>query len=573
MSIYNAAIPLRPGGPTSPERAWFDPVVEVEDLLREMADSSRLGAVELVGHVAPEVPGRLLGDPKPVRQVLFSLTANALKCTEKGEVLVEMGVEARTDAGLRLGLTVRDTGRGIPMERQDGLFESSSGKGDTGLPLGAIVRLLEQWGSRLEVESCPSRGSTFRFTAPFGHAPAAASPSFTPPPEWRDRPILVVDDSPVCGRALDTLLKAWGLRPQTVNGGQTALEVLEAASRRGESFAAVVLDARMPQLSGFAVADRLRRDPRLNAPTVVLLPPSHRKGDLEYCQRLGVAAHVSKPIRRAELFFALGKALAGPVAAAPVAPSRRMKVLLAGDNPDVQQRAAEWFRDQGHGVTVVADGQDALRLLGEGSFDLALLDLQVPGLNGLETVCRLRGREAGGRPRLPVIALGDRPGPGERERCLLAGFDGYVTKPVHPRELSAVMNRLAQSTSPADVIQALTSQPAFDRAAALEQLDGDESLLQELAGLFLEDCPQQMEALRQAVAAGDPSGLQEAAHAFKGAVVAFAAGSTVEAARRLEEMGRTGNLAGAAEALAVLEEQVQRLRPALAILMPPLCNM
>src|SRR5262249_13333662 len=214
-------------------------------------------------------------------------------------------------------------------------------------------------------------------------------------------------------------------------------------------------------------------------------------------------------------------ALAQPIAAAPLAPSRRLRVLLAGDNADVHQHAAPYLREQGHGVTIVPDGHEALRLLSAGEFDLALLDLQARGLGGLETVASLRGRETGARPRLPVIALGDKPGPGDRERCLLAGFDGYVSKPVRTRELINVLNRLSQAHGPADVVSSLTTAPAFDRAAALEQLDGDEALLQELAGLFLTECSGHVEAMRQAIAAEDAGGLCPAAHTFLRAAAPF----------------------------------------------------
>jgi CheY-like chemotaxis protein len=574
VSIPNYAIPPRIGG-GSPDRdgAELDLAAEVENLLREVTGSARLGAIELVGHVAPEVPVRVVGDPIPLRLLLASLTANALKHTTKGEVVVEAEVEARTNAQVSVRWAVRDSGRGIAPERQAKLFEPAASTGSTGLSLAAAARLVEDLGSRLTVASEAGRGSTFRFTVHFDLPTGPLTPALTPPPEWRGRAILVADDGPASRRALETLLTGWGLFPVAVDGGPAALETLEAAAKRGDTFAAVVLDARMPQTSGFAVADQLRRNPRLNAPTVVLLPASHRKGDEEYCQRLGVAAQVAKPIRRADLFRALATALAKPVAAVLVAPSRRLRVLLAGDNADVHQHAAPCLREQGHGVTIVPDGHEALRLLSAGEFDLALLDLQAPGLGGLEAVARLRGRETGDRPRLPVIALGDKPGPGDRERCLLGGFDGYVSKPVRSRELINVMNRLSQSHGPADVVSSLTAAPAFDRAAALEQLDGDEELLQELAGVFLTDCAGQVEAMRQAIAAQDAGSLCRAAHVFKGAAAAFAARGTVEAARQLEEMGRAANLTGAKEALAVLEEQVQRLRPALAILTPPLCNM
>jgi CheY-like chemotaxis protein len=536
-----------------------------------------------------------VGDPTRLRQVVVNLVGNALKFTERGEVVVHVGAQGPgggTGAGeVELHFSVRDTGIGIPPDKRRLIFEafaqadaSTTRKyGGTGLGLAICSQLVHMMGGRIWVESEVGQGSAFHFTARFGRAKGpVARPPAAQPVQLYGLPVLVVDDNATNRRILEEVLRNWGLRAAAVGGGPAALAALGQAADAGEPFAVVLLDAHMPEMDGFTLAGRIRQGPEPRRTAIVMLTSAGRPEDVARCRELGIDAYLMKPVKQSELFDALLAALgrsrrAASEAPAPEPPSpdssslaarpapRRLRVLLAEDHPVNQMLALRLLEKQGHTVVVAGDGHEALAALGRQSFDLVLMDVQMPGMDGLEVAARIRREERGGGRHVPILAMTAYAMKGDRERCLEAGMDGYVAKPIQPRELFEAIDSLIP---PAGAAPGAPASPApvadLDPSQALARVGGDRGLLRELAGMFLDSLPQQLAELRTALGRGDGPAVQRLAHTLKGAVGTFGARHAFEEAQRLERMARNGDLPDAGAAWTALEEALARLRPALA---------
>jgi signal transduction histidine kinase/ligand-binding sensor domain-containing protein/DNA-binding response OmpR family regulator len=420
---------------------------------KSLAVRAHQKGLELICAVDADVPDRLVGDPHRLSQVLINLLGNAIKFTERGEVALQVSLGApAASAAVSVRFEVRDTGIGIREEERTRIFEpfrqadgSTTRKyGGTGLGLSISMRLVELMGGRLSVASEPGRGSTFAFSLPLGVA--AATSAEDPRREWsdlRDLPVLVVDDNATNRALLAGMLRHSQMCPTTVDSGHAALAALAEASGRGVPFPVVLLDARMPGLDGFAVAREISEHPDYRNATILMLTSDDRAGDAARCRALGITSYLIKPITYAELMSALLAALAlsprgtaGTWPRSVVAPSRdRRSILIAEDNI-VNQRVAEAFlQREGHDVVVVDSGEAALAALLDRDFDAILMDIQMPGMNGFDATAAIRAREREGRRRTPIIAMTAHAMQGDRERCLEAGMDGYVCKPVRPSEL------------------------------------------------------------------------------------------------------------------------------------------
>jgi CheY-like chemotaxis protein len=365
--------------------------------------------------------------------------------------------------GVELHVSVRDSGIGIPADKQAAIFEaftqadgSTTRKyGGTGLGLTISSQLVGLMGGRLWVESEPGKGSTFHFVIRLERA-AVESPAPATDAEvsLEGLAVLVVDDNATNRRILVETLKHWGMKPSAAEGGVMALAVLEEAARLGTPFSLVLIDAKMSDMDGFALAAQIRSHPKLAGATIMMLSSAGQKGEAAACRELGVAAHLTKPVRPNELHQAIRSALGAArtttasASSRHAAPKQNLRVLLAEDNPVNQRLAVRLLEKAGHAVTVAGNGQEALDALARESFDVVLMDVQMPVLGGLEAVIVLREREKGKGTHQPVIAMTAHAMAGDREKCLEAGMDGYVTKPIQTRELFAAIAAVVPGYTP-----------------------------------------------------------------------------------------------------------------------------
>ncbi len=429
----------------------------VGDALRTQAVRAHEKGLELAWFVDPDVPDRLIGDPGRLRQVLLNLIGTAIKFTARGEVVVEVrrGDVPGGAAGVRLHVAVRDTGIGIPPEVQARIFEAfeqADGSvtrtyGGTGLGLAISKQLVELMGGTMWVQSAVGVGSVFHFTlACAEQAPGETAVAPAELAALAGRRALVVDDSATNRRILEDLLRRWKLRTTTAENGLAALHVVAEARAAGTPFDLVLLDGVMPGLDGYAVAERLAG---ADAPALVLLTSSTQVGDAARCRALGVRAHLMKPVKQDELLRAilgaLAPALVPPAAAA--APATRavpsgLRVLVAEDNPVNQRLVVRLLERRGHEIVLVENGRAALAALAAGPFDLVLMDVQMPVLDGFAATRELRTQEHAKGAHVPVIAMTAHAMSGDRERCLAAGMDAYLAKPVDPERLYATMHEV-----------------------------------------------------------------------------------------------------------------------------------
>jgi two-component system, sensor histidine kinase and response regulator len=574
------------------EYSPFDVRESLGDTLNTLALRAHQKGLELACHIAPDVPETVIGDPVRLRQILINLVGNAIKFTERGEVVVDVQMPDAQRAGsvsdgtsayasgssCALHFSVRDTGIGIPADKQVMIFDAfaqADGSttrryGGTGLGLAISSRLVQRMGGQIWVESEPGKGSTFHFDARFvRHRAALERPARQEPGRLRGLSVLVVDDNATNRFILAETLTQWQMRPTTVENAVAALEALESAYRCGEPFALVLLDAHMPEIDGFMLAERIHEHPDLTGATVMMLSSASQPLDARRCQKLGLAAYLSKPIKQAELYrailAALGSPEARPQSLPPPSPrgGRTLRLLLAEDNLVNQKLAVRLLEKQGHTIVVAANGQEAVQAVLKQPFDLVLMDVQMPEMDGFEATAAIRQTERGTGRHLPILAMTAYAMKGDRERCLESGMDGYVSKPIQPRELSEMIDKLVASSGSFEKNETPANPPVLDRDEIQARVGGDTKLLGELIDLFFADCPRMWQSICDALSLGDAIKLSRAAHTLKGSIGVFGAHTAREAAERVEQLAREGDLAQAAEAIAQLEAELERLKPIL----------
>ncbi len=476
---------------------------------------------------------------------------------------------------------MRDTGIGIPKEKHALIFQSFSQAdtsttrkyGGTGLGLTISQRLVELMGGRIWIESDAGRGSTFHFTAKFTRTHAGAGAALPPPVQLHGLPVLVVDDNATNRRILEEVLRSWHMTVTAVDGARPALAALERAGSAGEPFALVLIDGHMPEMDGFALAERIQETPQTPGTTLVMLTSGGQPGDVARCRELGIASYLMKPIKQSDLLRAIGGALrltaqvepgTGLAPAAGRASRRPLHVLLAEDNLVNQRLAVRLLEKAGHTAVIAGNGREALAALERQRFDVVLMDVEMPEMGGFEATGHIREREKANGGHVPIVAMTAHALKGDRDRCLAAGMDGYVAKPIHAEDLRRTIEALLPPTAPAAEAAPPDDGEALDEAAALACVGGDRQLLGELIDVFAAQCPRWLAEVREAVARGDSARLRLTAHTIKGAVGNFGAHGAFEEAQRLEGMGRDGELSSAAVAYAALERHLSRLLSELA---------
>ena len=432
----------------------------LESTLKTLALRADEKGVELLCEIAPEVPEGVRGDSCRLRQIVVNLVGNAIKFTDEGEVALKVQVDAGQGDNRMLHFTVSDTGIGIPPEKQKSIFEpftqadtSTTRKyGGTGLGLTISIRLVKMMGGNMWVESQPGQGTQFHFTVSLVTAEEPVQVGTVASAEvLRGVKVLIVDDNRTNRRILDGMLTHWGMRPKSVEGGAEAIAELLAARESGEQYGLIISDLLMPKMDGFSFIEQIRRKPGLCTAMIMLLTSAGSRGDSTRCEQLGVAAYLMKPVRQSELREAVARILGAREqnGAIPLLtryaladardPDASLRVLLAEVNAVNQRLATRLLEKRGHRVTVTANGREAVESVEKHTYDLILMDVQMPEMDGLEATAVIREREKRKGSHIPIIALTAHAMKGDRERCLAAGMDGYLTKPIRSQELDEVL--------------------------------------------------------------------------------------------------------------------------------------
>jgi PAS domain S-box-containing protein len=562
----------------------------VGDTLRALAVRAHKKGLELIYHVQPEVFDALIGDAGRLRQVLLNLVGNAIKFTDAGEVVVRVEVagDPAPEGEVRLGFTVRDTGIGISPDQQERIFRafeqedaSTTRKyGGTGLGLTIAARLVALMGGQVTVESEPGRGSTFAFTARFGRQPHPPEPIVhRPPVSLQGLPVLVVDDNATNRLVLEEWLRGWQMEPAAVSDGLAALDALWDAVTLGRPYALVLLDARMPDTDGLTLAAKIRKRAELSDTRIILLTSGDRVGDVARSRELRIDAHLLKPVQQDELLETIYRVMSrtkgdAPPAAlsaggrepvpAPVPAAVPLRILVAEDNEFNALHLEQLLVRRGHHVRLASDGRAALSLAAAGGFDLLLLDVHMPELDGFQVVRSVRERERSAGGHLPVIALTARSRPEDRDQCLAAGMDEFLSKPFRPAELFAVIERVLADRPASEPPRASSAEPGtvLDAEMLLAACDDDPVLLNKLIGIFRNNAAGSLARVQEAIARRDPARLRESAHQFRGLVATFSS-EAARAAALLEAMGAGGELGDAAATFETLAEMIRQLTPLL----------
>ncbi|MBB3190574.1 response regulator [Halomonas cerina] len=558
----------------------------LSDTLQTLSLQADDKGLELAVHIPPEVPDRVLGDPIRLRQVIVNLVGNAIKFTEAGEIVVDLGIESLDDGRLRLGFEILDTGVGIPEAKRRQIFEAFSQadtsttrqSGGTGLGLSIAAQLVSMMGGHIEVDSGPGgRGSRFVFSIDFG-LPDRQVELPTHPSGLHGRRVLVVDDNATNRRILEEILLSWHMRPTVVASGAEALAALEALEAQGETFPLALFDVMMPRMSGLELAERIREHPAHAGMPILMLSSSGRSGDAELRRRLHITRLLFKPVKQSALLDAVGEALEIGTSGREAVPQRQerpavqdaRRVLLVEDGITNQRVAMDLLCQRGHHVELAENGREALEAVQRHGFDVVLMDIHMPVMDGLAASRAIRELERDGRGHVPIVAMTASATKEDRERCLAAGMDGFVTKPFRAAELyAAVEDDERHSPLPGEALPgAAPSSPQdsperLDWQAALDNLDGNTALLVEMVEIFLEECPQLMQAMETALDKGDAKALRRHAHTLKGSARVVGGQAAGKAAERLETLAKAGELDRAGPVLEALRQAVAELTPAL----------
>jgi PAS domain S-box-containing protein len=571
----------------------FDLRGMLEDFAELMAVPAQAKGLEFICGIAPEVPVLLKGDPSRLRQILINLTGNAIKFTAGGEILVQVSLERVVDGCVVLRFAVRDTGIGIPVDKIGLLFspfqqvDASTSRrfGGTGLGLAISKRLAELMGGQIGVVSKAGQGSSFWFTARLARQEGAGVEPARVSAALHGLRLLIVDAN-ASGRAvLAQMLKGWGLRPEQADSAERALQLLAQAAEAGDPYCLVLLDRQMSGVRDDELGRAMAANSPLGKEGLVLMTTIARRGDPACRGEVGFQAGLTKPVRQADLYNCLTSILGiGGVRESNCRASCRLEVgrvggeagtkkfhiLLAEDNPVNQEVALTVLRQLGYDADPVVNGNEVIAALESDHYDLVLMDVQMPEMDGLEATRVIRAKAAGkASRRIPIIAMTANVMSGDRELCLSAGMDDYIGKPFSRESLQLLLERWLSGSAPGSPQAAderlplaapASGLPIFDRQAILKQLNQDEALLCQLLRLFVEETPVELLSLKELLAQGNAPAAGRVAHKIKGSAAALCCPTLAAAALTVEMAGKAGDLEGLTGGLPVLEKAIEQVR-------------
>jgi CheY-like chemotaxis protein len=571
----------------------FDLRPTMEETIRALAIRACEKGLEFVCDLPGNLPSRLIGDPLPLRQILINLVGNAIKFTEHGEVVLRVTVESETDAQVCLKFAIADTGIGISADDQTRIFtpftqaDASTTRrfGGTGLGLAITSNLLSIMEGRLWVESELGHGSTFYFTVNLPRQPG-------PPPDdsrlsllsdAAQLPVLVVDDNATSHHILCKTLEEWAFQPESARNAPQALNLIRRRFAGGQRFALMFVDAWMPGIDGLSLIEQLHDQPERPERIILMMSSADHQALSGRCALLNIAAYLDKPVLRTDLLAGLLSALGRRPAGSEqdedpnrrtvlVHATRPLRVLLAEDRPANQKLIINILNKRGHSVEIANNGQEAINLIQQSMYDMVLMDIQMPVMDGIQATAAIRSLANPKKASLPIIAMTAHAMRGDRERCLAAGMNEYVAKPIDSRKLIELMESLAMNANgsherpePGPRGSEPTPPTAlYNKANAMTRLGGDEELFFDLVQYFLEDAPTLLEQAAASIRSSDCASLERAAHSLKGLAANFDAERTVQTALRLEQIGKSEDLREAEEAFQKLNHEVTRLSEALS---------
>ncbi|HEY1986045.1 MAG TPA: response regulator [Terracidiphilus sp.] len=569
------------------EAVDFDICACIEDALKTVALRADEKGLELLCDVSPEVPAFVTGDPGRLRQVILNLIGNAVKFTQTGEVALKVQVDRLEEHNSTLHFMVSDTGIGISPDKLEAIFESFSQAdtsttrefGGTGLGLTISRCLVEMMGGRIWVESTLAKESCFHFTARFAKA-KTSSPAHAvaiAPSILVGVRVLIVDDNRTNRRILEGILTHWGMVSTVAGDGEQALTAYQDAIESGRPFGLILTDMHMPKMDGFGLVERINGEAASCISTIMMLTSGGQHGDAQRCQTLGIAAYLLKPVRQSELREAIIRVLLSRESTEstrlitrsslrdqPVG-IRALKVLLAEDNLVNQKLASRLLEKRNHSVTVVANGKEALAALKRDTYDLVLMDMQMPEMDGFEAVSILREQEKITGKHQPVVAMTALAMNGDREHCMSVGMDGYLSKPIRTQELDEMLERYyvpKEDISKISIRNEVSNGPV-EISQLLDRIDDDRALLAELLDIFRREYPDNQRAAERAIDARDAAELERVGHTLKGALGNLSATNAASLASQLEIIGRSNELS---EARAILDRLIAEVSTVVDVL-------
>lgn len=582
------------------EELDFDLRTTLEDIVDLLAVTAQEKGLQLACLIEPDVPSLLRGDPGRLRQILTNLIGNAIKFTQQGEVVVHVTLDFEDEKQALVRFAVKDTGIGIAPEKLDSLFDAFTQAdasttrqyGGTGLGLAISKQLAELMGGEIGAESEVGKGSTFWFTARLKKQTADAVPDRAyadkKPCSLKGVRILVVDDNETSRKIFAGMLDSWECRHTELTSARMALDELHAAAQENDPYRVVILDMRVPDMEAEVFGNLIKQDPILQNTELVMMIGIGRRGDAARLEKAGFSAYLTKPIKQTQLFNCLISVISKEKVAAPrqakiitrhtiaEKQKRSVKILLAEDNVVNQKLACKLLEKLGYHAEVVSNGREALQALEKNSYDLVLMDVQMPEMDGFEATRRIRswkqvegnaspGSEFRSRAaKIPIIAMTAHAMDGDREKCLEVGMNDYLAKPIRPKELEEVLTRWIQNGKDSESSdrkkETESSQSTFDRNVLLERVDGDEELYQEIIDLFLEDAPNQLKLIEKAVKENDFSTIQRQAHTLKGEAGNIGANMLFQISRDMEEAVKNGDAEKVPQLLYLMKAEFEKFK-------------
>jgi len=566
------------------EKLDFDLRTTVEDTVDMLKIRAQEKGLELACLIQHDVPSLLRGDPGRLRQVLVNLMGNALKFTDKGEVVIQVHLKEESETHATLLFSVSDTGIGIPRGRLDRLFQSFS-QGDpfitrkyggTGLGLAISKSIVEMMGGQIAVESEEGKGSTFWFTAVFEKQPVEQRSTPGVFEDIRGRRILIVDDNLTNRLILREQLHSWGCRYDVAASAKEALDKLWAGLESKDPFQVAILDMEMPDMDGAILGRKIKENPDLGQTLLLLLTSQGRRGDAKRMEGIGFSAYLTKPVKSAQLRDCLALAIGSKSSAfsgrpVPIitrhsvaeAKKQKMRILLAEDNVTNQKLALRILEKMGYRADTAGTGREVLWALERVPYDLILMDMQMPEMDGLEATAAIRQKETETGGHIPIIAMTARALKGDRERCLAAGLDDYISKPIQPKELiEAIGRQLGKADVGAQKIPLVgisEEKEIFDKGELLDRVGGDEEIFREIVKTFMEEAPLQVQKLKEVLQEGEALSVERQAHLLKGAAMNMGAKVLQAVALEVEMAGRAGDLSRARALAERLDQEFEKL--------------